>query len=83
VGAASSVDGWWLLAERAVPAAMVVVLLPVGDHDAGLGQGPEDVDVEAFRRGPLSCRMAVGSSVSGCDGGDVPGIPVDEAVVVA
>ncbi len=28
--------------------APVVVLLPVGDHDAGLGQAPEDVDVQAL-----------------------------------
>src|ERR1700733_1013331 len=28
--------------------AVVVVLLPVGDHDAGLGQAPEDVDVQAL-----------------------------------
>jgi len=31
-----------------VPSAVVVVLLPVGDHDAGLGQAPEDVDVQAL-----------------------------------
>ena len=38
VGAGGCVGGRDLLAKRAVPPAVVVVLLRVADHDAGLGQ---------------------------------------------
>jgi hypothetical protein len=31
-----------------MPAAMVVLVFSVGDHDPCLGQGPEEVDVQAF-----------------------------------
>jgi hypothetical protein len=48
VGVAGSIDDRVLVAECAVPPVVVVVVLPVADDDAGLGQGPEDVDVEAF-----------------------------------
>ena len=48
LGASRRVDRWRLVIERAVPSPVVVVVLPVGDHDAGVGQGPEDVDVQAF-----------------------------------
>jgi hypothetical protein len=48
VGAGRSINGWGLVAERAVSSAVVVVPFPVTDHDSGLGQRPEDVDVEAF-----------------------------------
>jgi hypothetical protein len=34
VGASGSVDGWGLVAERAVSPAVVVVVLPVSDHHA-------------------------------------------------
>jgi hypothetical protein len=37
-----------LVAQCGVPPVVVVFLLPVADHDAGLGEGPEDVDVEVF-----------------------------------
>ncbi len=48
MGAGGGVVRGGLVAERAVPSAVVVVLLPVADHDPGLGQAPEDVDVQAF-----------------------------------
>ncbi len=38
VGAGGSVVRWSLVAERAVSSVVVVVVLPVGDHDPGLGQ---------------------------------------------
>ena len=49
--------------------AVVVVLLPVGDHDPGLGQGPEDVDVEAFVADPAVERLdvAVAPGLAGWD----------------
>jgi hypothetical protein len=31
-----------------VSSALVAVVIPVGDHDAGLGERPENGDVEAF-----------------------------------
>jgi hypothetical protein len=59
---------WWvcrwqrrplgLVAERAVP-SVVVTLFPVGDHDAGLGQAPEEVDVQAFVAEPAVERFDV------------------------
>jgi hypothetical protein len=52
VGAASSVDRWRQVAERAVPASVVVVVLPGPDHDPGVGQAPEDIDVQAFVADP-------------------------------
>ena len=59
MSASGSVDRWGLVAERAVSSAVVVVLLPVGDHDAGLGQVPEDVDVQAFVADPAVERLDV------------------------
>lgn len=38
VGADCSVDRWCLIAERGMPPLRVVVVLPVADHDAGLGR---------------------------------------------
>jgi hypothetical protein len=38
VGAGGCVGGSGLIAKQAVPPAVVVVLLPVADHQAGLGQ---------------------------------------------
>src|ERR1700736_5712075 len=48
VGAAGGVAGWGLVAQGGVPPVMVVVMLPVADDHAGLGQRPEAIDVEAF-----------------------------------
>jgi Resolvase, N terminal domain len=48
VDAASSVDRWRSVAECAVSASVVVFVLPVADHDPGVGQTSEDVDVQAF-----------------------------------
>jgi hypothetical protein len=59
VGARGGIDRGCLVAERAVPSAVVVVLLPVADHDAGLGQAPENVDVQAFVADPGVERLDV------------------------
>ena len=59
MGAARSVDGWRSVAKRAVSTAVVVVVLPVGDHHTGLGEGPEHVDVEAFVADPAVERLDV------------------------
>lgn len=48
VDAGCSVSGRGLVAQRGMSSAVVVFVLPVADHDSGLGQGPEAVDVEAF-----------------------------------
>ena len=48
MGAGCSVDRWGLVAEGAVPSAVVVVLLPVADHHACLRERPEHVDVQAL-----------------------------------
>jgi hypothetical protein len=48
VGAGCSVDSWRLVAERGVSPAVVVVRLPVADHNSGLRTRPEHVDAQAF-----------------------------------
>ncbi|MDT5310594.1 MAG: hypothetical protein QOE48_6315 [Mycobacterium sp.] len=52
-----------------MPAVVVVVVLPVADDDAGLGQGPEAVDVEAFvaDAGVERFDVAVASRLAGRD----------------
>ena len=47
VGTGGSVAGRGLVAQGGMP-SVVVVVFPVADQHAGLGQGPEAVDVEAF-----------------------------------
>jgi hypothetical protein len=39
-----------LVAERTVPPAVVVVLLPVGDHDAGLGTEEGSIQITQAAR---------------------------------
>jgi hypothetical protein len=48
VGAGGGVAGWGLVTQGGVPPVVVVVVFPVADDHAGLGQRPEAVDVEAF-----------------------------------
>ena len=48
MGAGGGVAGRRLVAQRGVPAVMVVFVLPVDDDHPGVFQGPEAVDVEAF-----------------------------------
>jgi hypothetical protein len=55
----SSVDRWGLVAEGAVPSAVVVVRLPVADHNSGPRKRPEHVDVEAFVAHPAVERLDV------------------------
>ena len=88
MGAGCSVDGWCLVAERAVSSAVVVVLLPVGDHDSGLGQAPEDVDVEAFVADPAVERFDVAADARLRAGGSrallgaLPrGVPVEASLL--
>jgi hypothetical protein len=65
---------------------MVVVLRPAGDDDAGVREGPEDVDVEALVADPAVERLDVpvapglivrrpAVSGSGCQGGTRESIP--------
>ena len=51
VGAGGGVAGWRLVVEGGVGSVVVVLILPICDDDAGVRQGPEDVDV-GIRRGP-------------------------------
>src|SRR3954471_20107898 len=48
VGAGLSVASRGLVAEGRVSSVLVVFGLPVTDSDAGVGEGPEQLDVEAF-----------------------------------
>jgi methyl coenzyme M reductase subunit C len=52
VGAGGSVARRGLVAESRVPPVVVVVVFPVADDNAGLGQRPEAVDVQAFVADP-------------------------------
>src|SRR5712692_9837093 len=60
VGAGGSVPGRRnLVAQGGVRPVVVVFLLPVGDDDAGVGEGPEQVDVQALVTEPSVERFDV------------------------
>ncbi len=61
-----SVSGWGVAAQAGISSAVIVFFLPVADHNAGLGQRPEAVDVGAFVASaaaePFNVAVAAGSA---------------------
>jgi hypothetical protein len=64
VGTGGSVAGWGSVAQGGVSAAVVVVVFPVADDDAGLGQRPEASSMFSPSAGmqtvvPFSCSVVM------------------------